>query len=77
MVGRCGAWGLGSGLRGSFSSRIAAWYTNEATTTAFCFMSGAWMRSYTSMFEWCVRVSYSTGSWMNWKPGNPTASKAR
>src|SRR3712207_8198468 len=30
-----------------------------------------------SMFEWCVRVEYSTGSWMNWKPGIPTASNAR
>ena len=29
------------------------------------------------MFEWCVRVSYSTGSWMNWKPGRPTASNDR
>ncbi len=24
---------------------------------------------------WWVRVSYPTSSWMNWKPGRPTASK--
>ena len=34
-------WGGGSGFRGSISSRFAAWYTNDATITAFCFMSGA------------------------------------
>ena len=28
------------------------------------------------MFEWCVRELYSSRSWMNWKPGSPTSSKA-
>ena len=42
--------------------------------TALRIMSVAWMRSYTSMLEWCVRVSYSTSSWMNWNPGRPTPS---
>ena len=53
----CAGCGFGSGLRGSFSSRFAAWYTNDATITAFFIMSLACSRSYTSMFEWCVRVS--------------------
>ena len=29
------------------------------------------------MFEWWVRELYSTGSWMNWNPGSPTASNDR
>src|SRR5258706_477030 len=41
----------GIGLRGNSCSRFAALYTNDATTTAFCIMSAAWMRSETSMRE--------------------------
>ena len=51
--------GVGSGksLRGSLSGRVAALYTNTASMIAICSMSACWMRSYTSMLEWWVRVS--------------------
>ena len=34
--------GLGRGLRGSISSRVAAWYTKEAMIAAPCIRSPAW-----------------------------------
>ena len=64
-------------MRGSSSSRFAAWYAKVAITTAACIKSSRCSRSYTSMSVWCVAKkppSYSIGSWMNWKPGRPTAS---
>ena len=47
---------LASGLRGTIPSRFAVKYTIEATITAICFMSGSWMRSYTSILEVSARV---------------------
>src|SRR5208283_2274696 len=37
----CCGLGFGSGLRGTISSRLAVRYTNDATITAICFMSGS------------------------------------
>jgi hypothetical protein len=66
--------GFVAGLRGIFSSAVAALYTNAARIVLACLRSSGGTRSYVSWFEWWVRVQYSSGSWMNWKAGRPTAS---
>lgn len=38
---RCCGVGGGTGFRGNISGRFAVMYTNDATITAICFMSGS------------------------------------